>query len=74
MIKWYLACPLFVWQNINARAPPKFKRRLEVKISKIKHQNYNTVNRILGQTHYTKNDNYALEKVLKEDSGDSSYK
>ena len=26
--------PLFVWQNINARAPPKFKRRLEIKISK----------------------------------------
>ena len=27
--------PLFVWQNINARAPLKFKGRLEVKISKI---------------------------------------
>ena len=38
------------------------------------HQSYTAVNSILGQTHYTKNDNYALEKVLKEDSGDSSYK
>ena len=28
--------PLIVEQNINARAPLKFKRRLEVKISKIK--------------------------------------
>jgi hypothetical protein len=27
--------PLFVEQNINAEAPLKFKRRLEVKISKI---------------------------------------
>jgi hypothetical protein len=27
--------PLFVGQNINAKAPPKFKRRLDVKISKI---------------------------------------
>jgi hypothetical protein len=27
--------PLFVEQNINAKAPLKFKRRLEVKISKI---------------------------------------
>ena len=27
--------PLFVEQNINAKAPPKFKRRLEVEISKI---------------------------------------
>ena len=27
--------PLFVEKNINARAPLKFKRRLEVKISKI---------------------------------------
>ena len=26
--------PLFVEQNINARAPLKFKRRLEIKISK----------------------------------------
>ena len=30
------------------------------------HQSYTAVNRILGQAHYTKNDNYALEKVLKE--------
>ena len=28
--------PLFVELNINARAPLKFKRRLEVEISKIK--------------------------------------
>ena len=28
--------PLIVEQNINARTPLKFKRRLEVKISKIK--------------------------------------
>jgi len=27
--------PLFVEQNINARAPLKFKRRLEVEISRI---------------------------------------
>jgi hypothetical protein len=27
--------PLFVEQNINAKAPLKFKRRLEVEISKI---------------------------------------
>jgi hypothetical protein len=27
--------PLFVEQNINAKAPLKFKSRLEVKISKI---------------------------------------
>jgi hypothetical protein len=27
--------PLFVGQNINAKAPLKFRRRLEVKISKI---------------------------------------
>jgi hypothetical protein len=27
--------PLFMEQNINAKAPLKFKRRLEVKISKI---------------------------------------
>jgi hypothetical protein len=27
--------PLFVGQNINAKPPLKFKRRLEVKISKI---------------------------------------
>ena len=26
--------PIFVEQNINARAPMKFKRRLEIKISK----------------------------------------
>jgi hypothetical protein len=27
--------PLFVEQNINAKAPLKFKRRLEIEISKI---------------------------------------
>jgi hypothetical protein len=31
--------PLFVEQNINAEAPLKFKRRLEVKISKIQASN-----------------------------------
>ena len=30
------------------------------------HQSYTPVNRILGQAHYTKNDNYALNKVLEE--------
>ena len=30
------------------------------------HQSYTVVNRILEQAHYTKNDNYALKKVLKE--------
>ena len=29
-------------------------------------QSYTAVNRFLGQAHYTKNDNYALKKVLKE--------
>jgi hypothetical protein len=42
--------PLFVEQNINAKAPLKFKRRLEVEISKI-------------QAHYTKNTvNYGIHK------------
>ena len=30
------------------------------------HQSYTVVNSILGQTHYTKNDKYALKMVLKE--------
>ena len=30
------------------------------------HQNYIAVNSIQGQAHYTKNDKYALKKVLKE--------
>ena len=30
------------------------------------HQSYTLVNSILGQAHYTKNDRYALKKVLKE--------
>ena len=59
--------PLFVEQNINARAPLKFKRRLEIKISKdFKHYSYTTINRIPGQAYYTKNDSCAFEKVLKE--------
>jgi hypothetical protein len=57
--------PLFVEQNINAEAPLKSKGRLEVKISKIKHQSYTTINRVMGQAHYTKNNSYALKKVLK---------
>jgi hypothetical protein len=57
--------PLFVEQNINVEAPLKFKRRLEVKNQRYKHQNYTTINRVLGQAHYTKNDSHALKKVLK---------
>ena len=30
------------------------------------HQSYTAGNHILGQTHYTKNDKYALKKVIKE--------
>jgi hypothetical protein len=41
-----------VGKNINTEAPLKFKGTLEVKISKI-------------QAHYTKNNIYALKKVLK---------
>ena len=58
--------PLIVEQNINVKAPLKFKWRLDVKISKEKHHSYTADNRILGQAHYTKNDSYALEEVLKE--------
>jgi hypothetical protein len=54
-------------QNINAEAPLKSKGRLEVKnkYQRYKHQSYTTINRVLGQAHYTKNDSYALKKVLK---------
>jgi hypothetical protein len=57
--------PLFVGQNINAEAPLKFKRRLEVKISKIQASKLYHNYRVLGQAHYTKNDSHALKKVLK---------
>ena len=57
----------FVQQNINAQSPVKFKRRLEVKYQRYKHQSYTTINHVLGQTHYTKNGSYGLEKVLKEE-------
>jgi hypothetical protein len=57
--------PLFVEQNINAKAPLKFKSRLEVKYQRYKHQSYTIINRVLGQAHYTKNDSHALKKVLK---------
>ena len=43
-------------------------------IKRCKYQDYITINRALGQTHHTKNDNYALEKVLKKYGGDSFYK
>jgi len=59
--------PLFVEQNINAGAPLKFKRGLEIKISKeFKHYSYTTINRIPVQAYYTKNDSCAFKKVLKE--------
>ena len=51
--------PAFVQQNINAQAPLNFKGRLKVRVS-------TAVNSILGQAHYTKNDNYALKKVVKQ--------
>jgi hypothetical protein len=57
--------PLFVEQNINAEAPLKFKGRLEVKYQRYKHQSYTPINHVLGQAHYTKNNSYALKKVLK---------
>jgi hypothetical protein len=56
--------PLFVEQNINAKAPLKFKRRLDVEISKIQASKLSTINYVLGQAHCTKNDSHALEKVL----------
>jgi hypothetical protein len=56
---------LSVEQNINAEAPLKFKGRLEVEMSKIKHQSYTTINRVLGQAYYTKNNSYALKKCFK---------
>jgi hypothetical protein len=56
--------PLFVEQSINAKAPLKFKRRLEVEISKYKHKSYTTINRVLGQAHCSKNGSHALKKVL----------
>jgi hypothetical protein len=54
-----------VEQNINAEAPLKFKGRLEVKYQRYKHQSYTTINRVLGQANYTKNNSYALKKLLK---------
>jgi hypothetical protein len=58
--------PLFVEKNINAEAPLKFKGRLKVK--NIKDTSIKVIpqfNHVLGQAHYTKNDSYALKKVLK---------
>src|SRR4051812_29101221 len=56
-----------VQQNINAQAPLKFSIKIKIKIIKrYKYPRYATVNLIPGQTHYTKNDSRALERVLRE--------
>ena len=59
--------PAMVQQNINAQAPLKFSVKIKIKIIKrYKYPKYATVNLIPGQAHYTKNDNSALKKVLRE--------
>ena len=52
-------------QNINAEGTSEVQEKTRGKnIERFKQHNYTTINCVLGQAHYTKNDNYALKKVL----------
>ena len=56
----------------KCRAPPKFKGDQN---KDIKDRNITTITQLIlfcNKAHYTKNDNYALEEVLKEGYGDST--
>ena len=53
-----------VQQNINAQAPLSFTGRLDIKITKDKSIKLCHHQPILGQAHFTKNDNHALKEVL----------
>ena len=56
--------PECVQQNINARTPPSFTGRLDIKITKDKSIKLCHYQPILGQAHFTKNDSHALKEVL----------
>ena len=72
MIKWYLACPHLVAKHKCQGTSEVQEKTRDRDIKKFKYHSYTKINLTPRQAYYTKNDNGAFEKVLKEFDGDSA--
>ena len=66
MTKWYLACPYLIAKHKCQGTSEVQEKTRDKDIKRFRYHSYAKINRVPGQTHYTKNDSSALKKVLKE--------